>query len=732
MMVEALPVELMGLPAEILLTVIQLLDFESLLRAVYVNKHFRELAEPLVYESITVLHDQKARNLSQALAKDRRRPAWVRSLLVSTKFGEEHDLMKLPPAICHMSNLEELRLETPDCNRKKPEERTFWIELQDHYERILRQSSVLIADNRDRLLPNLKSCVIHFVDTHTELYSLSRYASIFLHPRLESLTISCMSTDFPDTLFSRIESIDKFYRSTNLEYLHLEECDVHPPSLEILLSFPRALKSLTISEGIRYDGFFRAGSSRLHGNAKPQPLGQVLVGTCKESLESLSLALGYVRPLEHDINDASHYLKLNELQKLKHLEVSYQTLNLLHSRPECDHGTSKRWPPSLETLKISSVPLLPAQQDSRQAYVPLESCMVKDKKLHGVSNLKTIIYSYEHQVSIDEDDINFNNFLMTLVHNRTNDNPPDGTAVTPVLNVIQQAVNAALNPPQPTNPALTIAAINPNINFLPHIFQPPQFRWRTNSHLNRQNLHPGLSRSDNAKIALLETLHDSILSDFVNAQICLQVDLVTLPREYIPPYLFPEDKPTIQEAWFSSTAPLTPAAFMRSIREQREAPRHSYCGVIAAPSRMSNEEEEEVYETERARSLGRFLRRMRPTPPDPSPGIWPPVHYARVQDDSLEDTTTVDAHDDNNDDDDDDDDDDEMDPDFTVTGNSADGDMDSDSSGINADESAYVDAGTDVEMSEVEADSEDEGITIAEVTGSNNLEWNFGSRGGAG
>ena len=72
---------------------------------------------------------------------------------------------------------------------------------------------------------------------------MTKYAMLFLHPNLRSLTMSCASTDFPDRLLTQFQDDETLVGSTKLEHLHLEECDIYSPTLAILLGFPRALKS---------------------------------------------------------------------------------------------------------------------------------------------------------------------------------------------------------------------------------------------------------------------------------------------------------------------------------------------------------------------------------------------------------------------------------------------------------------------------------------------------------
>lgn len=480
--------------------------------------------------------------------------------------------------------------------------------------------------------------VLHFVDNNTELYSLSKYASIFLHPTLKSLTVSCMSTDVPQRLFQNLHNIDvnDFKRSTALETLHLEECDIHPPSLELILGLPRALKSLKISEGIRYDGLFRAGSSRVHGNMKPHPFAEALVKTCKDSLESLSLSLGYFRSHHHNINHSGQHLRLHELENLKHLEVNHRTLNLIRHRPGCDHNTWKRLPQSLETFKVFGVPLMQPPHNAQQPSIPLEPCIVRDKAHHGVPNLKTVIYSYEHYDTVDDDEMNFNDLLMNLVYNNdANGNPPGaGLNANPILNLIQQVADVGnvapqqqvpVQQPQPVHAPAAPNFITATLNHLdapPQNIQPPRFRWRTGN--RRGSGATELSRGDTAKFSLLNVINDSVLPHFEQTQTRLQIDLVTLPRGFIPPYLFPEDKPRVRESWFDSRKPRTATSFLDSVRRKqarRNAAAQAAAAAYAASSSASSSPSPVdrnlglgfgmAAVNERIRSRNMFIRRLR-------------------------------------------------------------------------------------------------------------------------
>lgn len=389
---------LLSLPEEILLHTFTYLDSPSLYNATLVCHHFRQLAEPNLYREIKVLDGEQGSALSYSLRKDVRRCSHIRYFLVSTKLGHENGLILLPPFLARMRNLTHLRLETPDCNSKEPEERFDWVHLQDRYERIFEQSSALAPSSAALTLPNLKACTLHFVDLNTELYALPRYAILFLHPNLEHLTISCTSTGFPENFpepFRKNRSISK---STRLEELHLEECDIFSPTLSMLLRFPRGLKRLKISEGIRYDGLFSGRNSRVHGNVRPDEFINALAQHCTDTLEFLSLNLGYFRHHGQHINQPGQHLNLTHFHNLQYLELSNNTLDLVLLHPDCDHQTYRRLPPNLQILKIFEIPLgrRPPFTAFRIAYIPIDPCLVRDKSKHGIPQLTTLILAYEH------------------------------------------------------------------------------------------------------------------------------------------------------------------------------------------------------------------------------------------------------------------------------------------------------------------------------------------------
>jgi hypothetical protein len=232
---------------------------------------------------------------------------------------------------------------------------------------------------------------------------MTKYAMLFLHPGLRSLTMSCASTDFPSRLLADFQDDQTLVRSTSLEHLHLEECDIYSPSLAILLSFPRALKSLVVSEGVRYDGMFTR-NSRLHGNVSPDSFVDAVAANCSESLEHLSLSLGYSRRSHQSLNHPGRHLNLTNFFAMKQLDLDVRTVDLVRIRAVCDHSTWKRFPPNLETLKVFGIPLgeRPPFQARRRVWMPFDTCIASEKARHGIRMLKNLVYQYEYYQEDDE------------------------------------------------------------------------------------------------------------------------------------------------------------------------------------------------------------------------------------------------------------------------------------------------------------------------------------------
>lgn len=384
---------LLDLPDEVLLNIVDQLEYEDLLAVRAASRHLQALAEPRLYREYDVETGVDGERLATLIKTNPKRATWLRSVLVSTRFNQDGQLVALPAQIRQMRNLRHLVLETPDCNAKTPQERWGWVDRQQDYEEILSKST-LATPLEDRLLGKLETMTLHLVDERNSLYRLPKYSSIFVHPTLKSLTLSCACTDHHEALLPRHR---RFKKSTALEHLHLEECDVDPETLALLLKFPRALKSFKLSEGTRYDTGYGAGQARMHGDLRPDLLSGALARSVGDTLETLSLSMGAKNVSAFAINLPGRALDLKSMTKLKELALSWDSLTLICPRPNCDHEFYRRLPDTIETLRIFSIPVVNLRGG---ALVPFRSCVFKSKSEHGLPKLKTLVYRYEYQSTL--------------------------------------------------------------------------------------------------------------------------------------------------------------------------------------------------------------------------------------------------------------------------------------------------------------------------------------------
>lgn len=162
------------------------------------------------------------------------------------------------------------------------------------------------------------------------------------------------------------------------------------------------LKSLKISEGVRYDHDFFSGGPRMHGNVKPDSLVEAIANYCSKSLTTLSLSLGHMRFAHQSITQRGQHLNLTLFDNLTCLDLDMRTFQLVQAFPFCDHLTYRRLPASLQTLRIFGIPLISRTRPFRlmdDVFIPLKECIVQDKEKHGVPNLESITFSYEYSDS---------------------------------------------------------------------------------------------------------------------------------------------------------------------------------------------------------------------------------------------------------------------------------------------------------------------------------------------
>jgi hypothetical protein len=123
---------------------------------------------------------------------------------------------------------------------------------------------------------------------------------IFLHNNLESLTIVAAEIGARDVSY-----LKQHKRLTKLSRLHLDHCDISPKALEIILSVPRALISLVLTE---YD--YRGPYKYCISN--DEELGMVLTPQI-DSLRDLHLGLRFQQqsfPTPYDFSNLTSLEKL--------------------------------------------------------------------------------------------------------------------------------------------------------------------------------------------------------------------------------------------------------------------------------------------------------------------------------------------------------------------------------------------------------------------------------------
>jgi len=123
---------------------------------------------------------------------------------------------------------------------------------------------------------------------------------IFLHDNLESLTIVAAEIGTDDVSYLRHHK-----RLTRLSRLHLDHCDVCPKALEIILSVPRALISLVLTE---YD--YRDPHKYCISNN--EELGMALIPQI-DSLRDLYLGLRFQQQSFPTPYDFSNFTSLQKL-----------------------------------------------------------------------------------------------------------------------------------------------------------------------------------------------------------------------------------------------------------------------------------------------------------------------------------------------------------------------------------------------------------------------------------
>ena len=199
-------------------------------------------------------------------------------------------------------------------------------------------------------------------------------SSIFIHPTLQCLTISCASFDGAE-----LKRLKAFSQRTPLSTLSLDQCDMSASGLTAILSLPVSLKSLKILEVSRQ-------GPRRHALDYSQPLLEALT-LQRKSVEFLCLSLREPRlsPFRQEFDMSSfHALRL--------LRISCQGHN------DSVYPTSPKWttyaPPALDTLVFGGIEIQ-NRADNTTLPSELQACLKALRPADLCSLARTVCLSLQ-------------------------------------------------------------------------------------------------------------------------------------------------------------------------------------------------------------------------------------------------------------------------------------------------------------------------------------------------
>jgi hypothetical protein len=178
--------------------------------------------------------------------------------------------------------------------------------------------------------------------------------SIFVHPKLQTLTISCARIDGAE-----LDHLQAFAQRTPLSSLSLDQCDMSFSGLTTILSLPASLKALRVLE-VSHQGPRRYALEYSHILIRALSLQRT-------SLDSLCLSLREPKqsPFTQDFDmSAFHSLRLLKISCQPHGQSIYPT--------------SLNWatyaPPALDTLVFSGIELQ-NRRDNVTLPADLQACL---------------------------------------------------------------------------------------------------------------------------------------------------------------------------------------------------------------------------------------------------------------------------------------------------------------------------------------------------------------------
>ncbi|KAF2998265.1 hypothetical protein E8E13_006577 [Curvularia kusanoi] len=301
------------------------------------------LAEPYIWRSLVVHSGTHARDIATALDKRDERVDFIQNLSIQYKDPDKEGIEDLNHWLTLMSKLRHLTLESPCPNNSE------WRpgDIFDGWSRInysnLMASSVFHREGIPMALPMLQSLTLHAHGPEDRKFELDdRLASVFYHPTLHNLSISCLNISNRN-MESTIESFGKKRKSTPLRSLTFIECNIDMDTLYTILSLPKALKELSIGERLYVfetappstDATQRTSSKRFLPALQQQA----------DSLEKLTHIGGSLPALPARETDEDGAVKLRSMSALQHLELGFESHLYYYLR-------NNGFPPRLRYLKM--------------------------------------------------------------------------------------------------------------------------------------------------------------------------------------------------------------------------------------------------------------------------------------------------------------------------------------------------------------------------------------------
>ncbi|KAK5175450.1 uncharacterized protein LTR77_000589 [Saxophila tyrrhenica] len=237
---------ILDLPNELVAHIIEFIDDLNTLRNLACTSHrLQQLTEPKLWREITFRLAPSLLHIVAATESRHERASAVQVLNapLRPKFGR--DMSRLAYLMMIARNLRELMVESPLCNathlshfEDHPTWRSMTAQLFMPFQRAVVGNAV-----EHRPLQKLTKLTLHLNGPGLPYWTPNeRSISIFLHPTLKYLNISCVN--IPEDLFDEVSE----RAITPLQHLVLEECNISVRGLHGLLGLPTGLEHLVLGE----------------------------------------------------------------------------------------------------------------------------------------------------------------------------------------------------------------------------------------------------------------------------------------------------------------------------------------------------------------------------------------------------------------------------------------------------------------------------------------------------